>query len=227
MSNTSIPTTSRSNLEPIVTSAFQAYKEKTGNDITSHPLAIEFETCHSSDAILAVLYQQIPFPGQSRSIDQGFTKWLIPTVNVLFAFSATLGEGVGLVNITVPSLLKICTLTSISQVFSPAKAIFAGIGIFLLVRPLLIHHILCQFHIQVFQAVKDASASQDTLIDLFNRIESFFLRLEIYTEVPPTMAMSEMLVNIMVEVLMILGIATEELKRGRMSELIPRRSASS
>jgi hypothetical protein len=84
-----------------------------------------------------------------------------------------------------------------------------------------------QFHIQVFQAVKDASASQDTLIDLFNRIESFFLRLEIYTEVPPTVAMSERLVNIMVEVLVILGIATEELKRGRMSESIPRRYASS
>jgi len=36
---------------------------------------------------------------QSRSIDQRLTKWLDPTVNVLYAFSATLGEGVGLAHL--------------------------------------------------------------------------------------------------------------------------------
>ena len=114
MSDTLIPATSPSNLDPIFTSAFRAYKEKTGNDITSHPLAIEIQSCHSPDAILALLHQQIPLPGQSQSTDERFTKWLIPTINVLYAFSATLGEGVGLVNITNSSLLKICTLTSVS-----------------------------------------------------------------------------------------------------------------
>lgn len=113
MSNTPIPAISRSNLDSIFSSAFKAYKEKTGKDITSHPLAIEIQSCHSPDAILAVLRQQIPMSSQSQSTDERFTKWLIPTVNVLYAFSATIGEGVGLVNITKPSLLKICTLTSV------------------------------------------------------------------------------------------------------------------
>jgi|SRR6266850_1071461 len=104
MSDTPIPATSPSNLDSIFASSFKAYKEKTGKDITSHPLAIEIQSCHSPDAILAVLHQQIPLPSH-QSTDERFTKWLIPTVNVLYALSA-LGEGVGLVNIIKPSLLK-------------------------------------------------------------------------------------------------------------------------
>lgn len=70
------------------------------------------------------------------------------------------------------------------------------------------------------QAAQDATASQDKLIKIFNRIEHFFCRLEIYTGVTPTMAMTDIVVEIMVEVLTILAIATKELKRGRLSELI-------
>jgi hypothetical protein len=39
-----------------------------------------------------------------------------------------------------------------------------------------------------------------------------------YTEVPPTPEMTDMMVKIMVEVLSILGIATKEIKQGRASE---------
>jgi hypothetical protein len=70
------------------------------------------------------------------------------------------------------------------------------------------------------QAAKDTSASQDKLIELFNHIERFFLRLEIYTGIPPTTAMMGIIIEIMVEVLTILAIATKEAKRGRFSELL-------
>ena len=46
----------------------------------------------------------------------------------------------------------------------------------------------------------------------------FFRRLETYTQVPPTTEMTDIIIQIMVEVLSILGIATKELKQGRMSE---------
>ena len=68
------------------------------------------------------------------------------------------------------------------------------------------------------QAVKDVGASQDKLIGLFSRIERFFGRLEIYTGIAPTATMRDIIVEIMVEVVMILGIATKEAKRGRFSE---------
>ena len=46
----------------------------------------------------------------------------------------------------------------------------------------------------------------------------FFRRLETYTQVPPTTEMTDILIQIMVEVLSILGTATKEIKQGRMSE---------
>ena len=76
----------------------------------------------------------------------------------------------------------------------------------------------CLSDIHGSQAAKDASASRDKLIGLFNRIEHFFRRLEIYTGITPTTAMMVMVIEIMVELLAILAIATKEVKRGRFSE---------
>ena len=76
------------------------------------------------------------------------------------------------------------------------------------------------FDDQVSQTAKDASSSRDKLIEIFNRIERFFLRLEIYTGITPTVAMRDIIVEIMVEVLTILGIATKEVKRGRLSKFL-------
>ena len=58
------------------------------------------------------------------------------------------------------------------------------------------------------------------LATVFEHIENFFRRLETYVEVPPTTGMIDMIVNIMVEVLSILSIATKEIKQSRTSELI-------
>jgi hypothetical protein len=69
-----------------------------------------------------------------------------------------------------------------------------------------------------FQAVKDVRKSQDTLVDVFERIENFLRRLEVYTRVPPTAEMMDTIIQIMAEVLTILGIAMKEIKQGRMSE---------
>jgi spore maturation protein SpmA len=60
--------------------------------------------------------------------------------------------------------------------------------------------------------------SHGILIDIFERIENFFRRLEVYTKVPPTPAMADMMVKIMAEVLGILGAATKEMKQSRASE---------
>ena len=72
----------------------------------------------------------------------------------------------------------------------------------------------------ISQAAKDFRASQDTFIDIFERIEMFFRRLEIHTEVRPTTEMMGIIVQILVEVLSILGIATKEMKQGRISKYL-------
>ena len=72
----------------------------------------------------------------------------------------------------------------------------------------------------ISQAAKDARASQDTLIDIFERTEMFFRRLELYTEVPLTTEMMDIIIQIMVEVLSILGITTKEIKQGQFSKYL-------
>jgi hypothetical protein len=53
---------------------------------------------------------------------------------------------------------------------------------------------------------------------LLESIENFLKRLDIYTKIPPTPAMDEILVKIMVELISTFALATAELKQGRPSE---------
>jgi hypothetical protein len=99
MSSVPSTSTSKSNFVSIFNAALESYKRKTKNDLASHPLLPNLQSCDSPEAILTVLRRQIPAFGQSNSDDDGLTKWVTPTVNVLFSFSATVGGGLGLVNI--------------------------------------------------------------------------------------------------------------------------------
>jgi hypothetical protein len=112
------------------------------------------------------------------------------------------------------------TLIFIFQVFAPANVIFAGIGVLLSVCILFVGFPVGRFYAYIYQAAKDARASQDILIDIFERIEMFFRRLEIYTELPSTMEMMDTIIQVMAEVLSILGIATKEIRQGRMSKYL-------
>ncbi|KAH9066763.1 hypothetical protein EDB87DRAFT_1819227, partial [Lactarius vividus] len=80
--------------------------------------------------------------------------------------------------------------------FPPAGAIFTGIGVLL-------------------ATARDAKASHDVLVELFGRIESFFKRLGVYTQISLTVEIVEVFVKIVAEVLSILSIATKEAKRTR------------
>ena len=112
---------------------------------------------------------------------------------------------------------EICNFILIWQVFSPANVIFAGIGILLSVS-ILANFVWGHCNAFISQAAKDVQTSRDTLIDIFERIETFFRRLEIYTELPSTTEMMDTIVQVMVEVLHILEIATNQIRQGRMSK---------
>ena len=59
-------------------------------------------------------------------------------------------------------------------------------------------------------------------MDVFERIEMFFRRLEVYTDVPATTEMTDIISQIMAEVLSILGIAMKEIGQSRISESFSR-----
>ncbi|KAH9165744.1 hypothetical protein EDB89DRAFT_2007865 [Lactarius sanguifluus] len=81
--------------------------------------------------------------------------------------------------------------------------VFAGVGVLLL-------------------AARDVAASQDTLVDILGRINGFFSRLEIYTGIPLTPAMTGKMVEITIEVLGILATATKEMKESRAKKFVKR-----
>ncbi|KAF8492082.1 hypothetical protein F5888DRAFT_1909336 [Russula emetica] len=182
MSHTRPTSTSYSNFQLIFNNALKAYERRTKKDLLAHPLAAQLQPCDSPSSILIVLQQQVQELNQSQSSDERLTKWLDPTVNVLYTLSETLGEGVSLV-------------------FSPAKAIFAGIGV-------------------ILSTAKDVRAGQDALFEVFERIEAFFHRLEIYPKAAFNEEMVDIITNIMVEVLNVLGIATKEIRQGRMKKYL-------
>jgi hypothetical protein len=74
--------------------------------------------------------------------------------------------------------------------------------------------------IQVYQAVKGTIDSYDIFIDLFESIDHFLKRLDIYTKIPSTVAMNEMLGKILVELLSTLALATKQMKEGKSSESV-------
>ena len=61
-------------------------------------------------------------------------------------------------------------------------------------------------------------ANEDALFEVFERLEAFFQRLEIYAEAALDERMVDMVAEIMAEVLNILGITTNKIKQGRMSK---------
>ncbi|KAN0130441.1 hypothetical protein V8E53_011704 [Lactarius tabidus] len=176
MAQMSATAAASSRFQAIIQDALKSYQKQTKEDLLTHPLASQLQSCESTTAILAILQDQVREFDKSWSDNERLMKWLGPTVNVLNAFSAAVSGGVSLV-------------------FSPATVIFAGIGVFL-------------------STAQGVAARRDVLTELFERIGYFFARLETYTNVSPTAAMTDIITQILVEVLKIFGIATKELRQG-------------
>ena len=100
-----VPSTSTSNFQFIFNAALKAYEKKTKKDLLAHPLATQLQACKSPGDILAILQDKVKEFDDSRSADERLSRWLSPTINVLYAFSATLGQGVGLVGFTQSNFL--------------------------------------------------------------------------------------------------------------------------
>ena len=63
-------------------------------------------------------------------------------------------------------------------------------------------------------------ASYDAMVDLFESFENFLSRLSIYTEIPPTPALTNVLVKINVELISTFALATKQVQQGRFSEFV-------
>ena len=92
--------TSSSNFQQIFNKALKAYESRTEQDLLAHPLTAQLQACDSPHSIFLVLQQQAEQLKRSQisdDADDRLTVWLDPTVYIIYAISAMLGEGVGMV----------------------------------------------------------------------------------------------------------------------------------
>ena len=216
MSQTPAATTSNSNYQFIFDNALEAYKKKTKKDLRSHPLLAKLHACKSPDAVLTILREQIDQSRGADSADGRLTSWLNPTVNVLYTFSVAVGGCISLV-----SIRRFGLICPRSDICCYAGVPTCGSDLHWDRRSSLSEYLDSVASTTITppsQTIKAVSASRDALINVFERIENFFLRLETYVKVPPTAGMTDIIMKIMIEVLSILAIATKETKEGRTSE---------
>jgi hypothetical protein len=114
------------------------------------------------------------------------------------------------------SVFHVQVSNGFSQIFSPERAIHASLAILLAVCTFFASLRVCLCDVQVYQTANGIEADHDTL----ESIEHFLLRIDIYTQIPHTTALDEMVAKIIMELLSALALGTEGLKQERSSEPI-------
>jgi len=97
---------STSNFTVIFEAASHEYRTLTREDLRTHPFASTLEGYNSPDSILDVFRKQAIAFDKFRKGDDKLMVLLTPIVNILFTFSETLGEGVGLVSTYFSCILR-------------------------------------------------------------------------------------------------------------------------
>ena len=198
-------------------SALLDYQNQTGTTL----VAGQLQNCDSVESVTAVLQEQARAFTEFRGGDDRIMKSLKSVVSVLYAFSASsaLGE-------TMVGLVRWKASTNILHLmtYSVAHPTCKGDIRWLCHPPLCM--ILVYFRhvhpcdMQAHQAVKDVSTNYDPLVELLESIEHFISRLNIFTTVPTTGPMAEIIVKIMVELLSTLALVTKQIKQSRPCERV-------
>ena len=115
------------------------YAKQTGTNLKENQFLDKVKGCDSPDAVLLLLQENMKAFNDYRAKDRRFIDCLDPVVRFAHAFSAILGEAVGLV-IREQSFRCPLSFTLFHKVpFQPAKLIFVGIYILFAVRVSLLH----------------------------------------------------------------------------------------
>jgi len=105
------PSRSTDNFTAIFQAALHEYQTVTGKSLDTHPFATQLDDCDSPEAFSNVLRTQAQALSKFRKGDEKLMAWLDPTINILYTFSGTLGEGIGLVS------HLICLVLSFSNIW--------------------------------------------------------------------------------------------------------------
>jgi len=96
--------------------ACDEYKRLSGHDLSTHPFSLDCNRCNSPSDVLDVLRGQSQAFTRSREDNEKLLSWLNPIIHLLFTFSTTLGEGIGLVSLSNPTPSPLLYLDTVSAV---------------------------------------------------------------------------------------------------------------
>ncbi len=94
------------NFTAIFNAAAAEYQRVTKKRLDTHPFAAQLDTCDSPEAVSNIFRTQAQAFSIFREGDERLMAWLDPIAHILFIFSGTLGEGIGLVSRLVDRLLS-------------------------------------------------------------------------------------------------------------------------
>jgi hypothetical protein len=209
-------------LKSLFEAALNEFEKRAGTNLVQHQTLDKLVNCESADSVIDVLQEQARAFRNFRGDNVKLMTWLKRTVNVLYTLSTSgvLGEGIGLV--------------WVYSFFGHAPRNTFSFSLFHRQRRSLLDSLFCLAYVSylcsredscdtgaLHQAIKDISTSYDALVDLFESFESFLRRLDIYTNIPSTTAMTEIIVKILIELLSTISLAIQQAKQGRLSEPRP------
>jgi hypothetical protein len=87
----------KSILDAGLSRALSEYEKKTGKPLLDDPLATKLQRCDSVGSIKAIFQGQAEEFQKFKDGDQRLMKWINPVVDVLSAFSDTIGAAAGIV----------------------------------------------------------------------------------------------------------------------------------
>jgi hypothetical protein len=207
--------------------ALEEYSQKTETDLNflkTDPLAARFldSDCNSPDAVLKILEEQAQAFDQYRKGDWKvqLMRRLKPAVDILLKLSSSdvVVEHVSLVRLSSSNYF-------LRKVHYPPCRYFHQrrqyLQLLVSYSQYVTHSLaawVCSLDTQTLKAAKGVSTSYDALVEFFECFERYLGGLKILTEIPR--AVGEISVKIMVELLGVLALATQQIKGGRLSEFV-------
>ena len=82
----------------LILDAVDRYAAETGLDLKDNPFAAKLKDCHSANAVLLLLQENMKAFNDYRDKNRKFIDCLSPVVKFVRAFSGVLGEAAGLVS---------------------------------------------------------------------------------------------------------------------------------
>jgi len=217
MSSTGQPISSTSNVQLIIDAALDDYTKITGTDLSKTPFATAIEQSDSTEAIIQLLHEREKVFKEYRDGNRKLINSLIPAVRVIQAFSGIVVAPAGQVSHTY-HLVTPLTVTP-SDPLSTSKRVVYWHRYSPCCKFPHYHYLLNRIPCDewVCQAASGVTSSYDALLELFKCLGNFLKRMEVYTTIPPTPILADVVVKIMVELLSVLALASKQIKEGRFS----------